>query len=126
MENKHLFLIAAALAVLFVYFTGATLIDNKASCSQDDDCSLVQTSCCASEKDYACFESTYALALKAHNLKCPFTSNGSCTAELKTPLECACVQKQCATREKNESAFKEQLALVSNSSRPTEQNEWGQ
>jgi hypothetical protein len=126
MENRYLFLMTGALVVLFAYFTAASLIDNKVACSQDDDCSLVQTSCCADENSYSCFESNYALLLKAQNLKCPLMSNGNCTAYFKTPPECACVQKQCATREKNESAFNEQLERISNSSRPTEQNAWGQ
>lgn len=126
MENKHLFLIAAALAIFFVYSTATSLIDNKVSCSQDSDCSLVQTSCCADEKEYSCFEGRYALLLKAQNLKCPFVSNGTCAAEYKAPPECACVQKQCATRERNDTVFKQYQDNFSDSSNTsTGQNEWG-
>ncbi len=123
MENKYLFLIAATLISLFAYFTAMHILDNKVSCQEENDCTLVETSCCSGEKTYACFENNYALLFKTQNLKCPFISNGTCAAEYKTPPDCACVQKQCATKEKNETAFKEQLKNLSYV--PPEQAQWG-
>jgi len=125
MENKYLFLMTAALITLFVYFTAMNILDNRSSCQQENDCTLAETSCCSGEKTYACFENKYALLFKTQNLKCPFISNGTCSAKYKAPPDCVCVQKQCATREKNETEFKEQLKNISNFSRSTEQNEWG-
>lgn len=122
MDKKQIILIFGTILV-FGYLAATSLVENKHFCRQDKDCSLVETSCCVGEKTYSCFESNYALLVKFKNLKCPLLSNGSCASEFKLPPDCVCVRSSCELKEKNDTAFQEQLKNLSYE--PIEEESWG-
>lgn len=122
MDKKQVPIIIGAL-ILFTYLTSTSIIENKETCRQDADCSLVEAGCCQGEREYACFENTYSWILKFKNLRCSLLSNGNCSSEFKTLPECICQESRCIMVEKNDTAFTDQLKNLSYE--PPKEAQWG-